>query len=126
MARSGAEADAGDDAWALAKRRADVIRTSLYPAAVRAATAELGVGRTTLYRFISQFRAAEVTSTLLPSRRGRPAGIRSLDAERERIFAEAASGSVCWLVLAAVQFHGNSVCILCALVRPETIRSSTR
>ncbi len=95
MAKSGAEAEAGDDAWALAKRRADVIRTllatggtSLDPAAVRVATAELGVGRTTLYRFISQFRAAEVTSTLLPSRRGRPAGARSLDAEREKIIAE--------------------------------------
>ena len=92
MAKSGAEAEAGDNAWALATRRADVIRTllatggtSLDPAAVRAASAELGVGRTTLYRFISQFRAAEVTSTLLASRRGRPAGARSLDAERERL-----------------------------------------
>ena len=53
-----------------------------------AATAELGVGHTTLYHFNSQFRAAEVTSTLLPSRRGRPAGDRSLDAEREKIIAE--------------------------------------
>ena len=95
MAKSGAEAEADDDVWALAKRRADVIRTllatggtSLDPAAVRAATAELGAGRTTLYRFISQFRAAEVTSTLLPSRRGRPAWAQSLDAEREKIIAE--------------------------------------
>jgi putative transposase len=95
VAKSGAEAEADDVVWALAKRRADVIRTllatggtSLDPTAVRAATAELGVGRTTLYRFISQFRAAEVTSTLLPSRRGRPAGARSLDAEREKLIAE--------------------------------------
>ena len=29
MAKSGAEAEAHDDAWALAKRRADVIRTLL-------------------------------------------------------------------------------------------------
>ena len=58
------------------------------PAAVRAAATELGIGRTTLYRFISLFRAAEVTSALLPARRGRPRGTRSLDVERERIIAE--------------------------------------
>jgi len=81
--------------WAVAKRRADVIRallteggTRLDQAAIRAAGAELGIGRTTLYRFIARFRAAEVTSALLPARRGRPSGARSLDAERETIIAE--------------------------------------
>ncbi len=95
MAENDVGSETSDDAWALAKHRADVIRallakgrTRLDPAAVRAAMAELGIGRTTLYRFISHFRATEVTSALLPSRRGRPTGARSLDAGRENIIAE--------------------------------------
>ena len=89
------ESEIDDNAWALATHRAEVIRALLAggdgrldPAAVRAAATELEIGRTTLYRFISQFRATEVTSALLPARRGRPRGARSLDAERERIIGE--------------------------------------
>jgi len=79
VAGSGDESENSGDAWAVAKRRADVIRALLTeggarldPAAVKAAITELGIGRSTLYRFIVQFRTAEVTSMLLPSRKGRP------------------------------------------------------
>jgi len=59
-----------------------------FPTATKAARVELGIGRTTLYRLIAQYRAAEVTSALLPSRRGRPVGARSLDVRREGIIAD--------------------------------------
>ena len=95
MAEGGDGSETGDDAWAVARHRAEVIRPLLSnggprldPAATRAARAELGIGRTTLYRLILQFRAAEVTSALLPSRRGRPVGARSLDVRREGIVAD--------------------------------------
>ncbi len=85
----------GDEEWATAKRRAEVIRALLAQgggfterATVQAAITELGIGRTTLYRLIARFRAAEVTSALLPAPRGRPVNALSLDAERERIIAD--------------------------------------
>lgn len=54
-------------------RRADV---------VRAAAAELGVSRASLYRMLARFRAVGTTSALLPRRLGRPAGALSLDSRR--------------------------------------------
>ena len=84
-----------DEEWATAKQRADIIRALLAQgggcterAAVQAAITELGIGRTTLYRLIARFRAAGVTSALLPAPRGRPVNALSLDAERERIISD--------------------------------------
>jgi putative transposase len=84
-----------DDAWEVAQRRAAVIRALLATerkplgtAAVAAAAASLGISKSGLYRLIGRFRAAELTSTLLPSRIGRPPGAHSLDKTREAIITE--------------------------------------
>ena len=88
------EADGGEDAWNVAQERATVIRALLMPggrrlgtAAVTLAAEKLGISRSGLYRLIAIFRSAELTSTLLPTRPGRPTGARSLDARREAIIA---------------------------------------
>jgi putative transposase len=84
-----------DDAdWDIAQHRADVLRPVLEASdeeqrsnLIAAAARELGVSRATVYRLLACFRAAEVTSALLPARRGRPQGSRSLDRRREAIIA---------------------------------------
>jgi putative transposase len=97
MADDGKHCLNSDDAeWAIAQHRADVFRrlfktddsvgrSKLIAAA--AAAAELAVGRATIYRLLARFRAVEVTSALMPSRRGRPHGARSLDRRREVIIS---------------------------------------
>jgi putative transposase len=85
----------GDEAeWTVAQHRAEVVCCLLKAdlSAVRSkliasAAAELAVSRATVYRMLARFRAAEVTSALMPSRRGRPRGARSLDQRREAIIA---------------------------------------
>jgi transposase len=51
------------------------------------AASELAISRATVYRLLARFQTAEVASALLPSRRGRPQGARSLDRRREAIIA---------------------------------------
>ncbi len=96
MAEYGERSSNATDAdWAVARDRADVIRRVLkadHPKArselMASAAAELKVSRATLYRLLTQFRTVERTSALLPSRRGRPQGARSLDGKREAIIAD--------------------------------------
>jgi putative transposase len=83
-----------DSAWVIAQRRADVLRRLLTASDAGArsklialAASQLAISRATVYRLLARFRTAEVTSALLPSRRGRPAGARSLDQMREAIIA---------------------------------------
>jgi len=80
--------------WAIALRRADVVRRLLSADGsagrsklIEAATVELAVSRATVYRLLARFRKTEVTSAILPARRGRPQGRRSLDGRREAIIA---------------------------------------
>ncbi len=86
----------GDEQWEAARRRADIVRRLLKSGDLAAksklmvsAAAELNVSRATLYRLLARFRRLEVTSALLPPRRGRPRGARSLDQRREAIIADA-------------------------------------
>lgn len=95
MASDDEEADGNEDAWAVARERAEVIRGLLATGkdrlgamAVAAAAAKLGVSRAGLYRLVARFRTVEMTSALLPSPLGRPSGARSLDAKREAIIAD--------------------------------------
>lgn len=94
MAGTNDEIDGDKGAWDIAQRRATVIRALLRPGARRLGTAavtvaaeKLGISRSGLYRLIALFRTVELTSTLLPTRAGRPTGARSLDAKRESIIA---------------------------------------
>jgi hypothetical protein len=84
----------GEENWAIAVRRAEVIRRLLKADGsaprselITAAAAELAVSRSTLYRLLALSRTAEVTSALKPARRGRPRGRQSLDQRREAIIA---------------------------------------
>lgn len=95
MAEDGGHLSTDDEEWDVAQRRACVVRRLLKssdPKArsklMTAAIAELNVSRATLYRLLARFRALEVTSALLPARRGRPPGARSLDERREVIIAD--------------------------------------
>ena len=95
MAGNDEQVDIDPEAWAVAQQRAEVIRALLAPGtkrigavAVTAAADMLGISRSGLYRLITRFRAVELTSTMLPSRTGRPSGARSLDATREAIIAD--------------------------------------
>jgi transposase len=87
--------DDDDEAWATASQRADVIRQllggdigRLKGEAVAAAASELGISRAGVYRLVARYKAIGRTSSLLPQRRGRPKGSRSLDRKREAIIAE--------------------------------------
>ena len=95
MAENASDPDDDEEAWGIASERADVIRSLLdvVPGvcrsdAVAAAASELGVSRAGLYRLVARYRTAGVTSSLLPTRRGRPKGSHSLDRKRETIIAE--------------------------------------
>jgi len=84
----------GEEDWAIAVRRAEVVRRLLKADGsarrselITAAAAELAISRPTLYRLLARFRTAEVTSALMPARRGRPRGRQSLDQRREAIIA---------------------------------------
>jgi len=86
--------DAEDEAWAVAHRRASLIRkivliedASRRATAIQTAAAELGVSRAGFYRMLARFRAVGTTSALLPCRLGRPAGAWSLDARREELIS---------------------------------------
>jgi len=86
--------EADEQSWAVAHRRATVIRKLVQiederrrAAEIRAAATDLGVSRAGLYRLISRFRAVGTTSALLPRRLGRPAGAWSLDARREALIS---------------------------------------
>ena len=85
--------------WAIALRRADVVRRLLSADGsagrsklIAAAAVELAVSRATVYRLLARFRKTEVTSAILPARRGRPQGRRSLDGRREAIITREISG----------------------------------
>jgi putative transposase len=84
----------GDEDWFIAVRRAEVVRRFLkadgpVPRSelIATAAAELAVSRPTVYRLLARFRAAEVTSAIMPARRGRPRGSQSLDQRREAIIS---------------------------------------
>ena len=67
--------------WATAQRRAEIL--SALPERpsgdqIRDAMVALGVGRTTLFRCLKQFREGARTSALLPRRRGPNSGMRPL------------------------------------------------
>jgi putative transposase len=86
--------EADDESWAVARKRATVIRKLVLiederhrAAAIRAAAVDLGISRAGLYRMITRFQTAGTTSALLPRRLGRPAGTRSLDARREALIS---------------------------------------
>lgn len=94
VAKTDDEVDGDEGSWDVAQQRAVVIRALLAPGARRLGTAAvtvaadgLGISRSSLYRLIALFRGVEATSTLLPTRAGRPTGTRSLDARRESIIA---------------------------------------
>ena len=70
--------------WATAQRRAEIL--SALPERpsgdqIRDAMVALGVGRTTLFRWLKQFREGARTSALLPRRRGPNSGMRPLAPE---------------------------------------------
>ena len=67
--------------WAAAQRRADVLsKLPERPSGeqIRDAMAALGVGRTTLFRWLKRFRESARTSALAPRRRGPHFGMRPL------------------------------------------------
>ena len=70
--------------WAIAQCRAEILsKLPERPSRerIRAAMAALGVGRTTLFRWLKQFREGARTSALLPRRRGPSSGMRPLTPE---------------------------------------------
>jgi len=86
--------DVGDAEWETAQYRADLFRRILAAHDARqrsrltvAAARELAISRSTIYRLLAKFRAAEVTSAVLPKRAGRKRGSRFLDRRREAIIA---------------------------------------
>ena len=50
---------------------------------------ELGVSRATVYRLIHRYRAKRAVSGLLPGKRGRPLGFRTLTPEQEAVIRQA-------------------------------------
>ena len=95
MPENAPDSDDDEETWAVASRRADVIRgllgehnERLAGEAVAAAASELGISRAGLYRLIARYRAAGEILSLRPLRRGRRKGSRSLDRRREIIIAE--------------------------------------
>ena len=67
--------------WATAQRRAEILSTlPERPSGeqIRDAMAVLGVGRTTLFRWLKRFREGARTSALAPRRRGPHSGMRPL------------------------------------------------
>lgn len=79
--------DIGDidpNEWAAAQRRAEVLsKLPERPSGeqIRDAMAALGVGRTTLFRWLKRFRESARTSALAPRRRGPHSGMRPLAPE---------------------------------------------
>ena len=87
-------ADGSDADWEVAEARAGVFRRLLAMSDAQErsrmaalAMKELAIGRATFYRLLARFRAAEVTSAVLPEHSGRKVGSRFLDAPREAIIA---------------------------------------
>ena len=87
-------ADGSDADWQVAEARADVFRRLLASNNLRErshmtalAMKELGISRSTFYRLFARFRAAQITSAVLPEQAGRKEGSRFLDAPREVIIA---------------------------------------
>lgn len=87
-------ADASDADWEVAEARAVVFRRLIAMSDPRErsrmaalAMRELAISRATFYRLLARFRAAEVTSAVLPEQTGRKEGSRFLDATREAIIA---------------------------------------
>ncbi len=67
--------------WAAAQRRAEVLsKLPEWPSGeqIRDAMAALGIGRTTLFRWLKRFRESARTSALAPRRRGPHSGMRPL------------------------------------------------
>ena len=92
------EADVQDNelAWEEACRREEAIRDLLrqHPhgltvALVDDVAGQLGLSRASLYRLVRLFRAEETVTALLPRTRGRPKGLRLLDAKREALIRRA-------------------------------------
>jgi transposase len=74
----------GDADWLIAQQRAEVLRRLVTACdagrrseLIAVAAVELAVSRATVYRLLARFRTTEVTSALLPSRRGRPPGSKN-------------------------------------------------
>jgi putative transposase len=59
---------------------------------VRAARAELGIPRSTLFRLASRFLNTRRTSSLGAQKRGTPEGAYRIDAKMERVIAEQIEG----------------------------------
>ena len=95
MANDNGQTAGGSEAdWEVAEARADVFRRLLAMNDLRErsriavlAMKELAISRATSYRLLARFRAAEVTSVVLPEQSGRKEGSRFLDAPREAIIA---------------------------------------
>ncbi len=90
----GQTADGSDADWEVAEARAEVFRRLLAMSDLRErsrmavlAMKELAISRATFYRLLARFRAAEVTSAVLPEQAGRKEGSRFLDSPREAIIA---------------------------------------
>jgi putative transposase len=72
------------DAWAIAQLRAEILsKLPERPSGdqIRETMAALGVGRTTLFRWLKLFREGARTSALLPRRRGPNSGMRPMAPE---------------------------------------------
>jgi len=73
-------AEADDEEWETAVRRAEVVRRLIAvnggprELAITAAAKELGVSRPTIYRMISRFEPTGRTASLLPMVTGLPGG----------------------------------------------------
>ncbi len=84
-----------DKNWKEAERRAKVLAAlpeQLEQSDVELATAELGISRATLFRWVKQFREDGRTSALLPAPRGPKRGMQQLDSEVEVIVARLFEG----------------------------------
>ena len=83
---------ASDAQWDSARRREAVIAAIQDPDKAgdqgAEAAAQLGVSRRTLYRLLAAYRELPQTSSLLPRRRGTPAGARRIDPKLEAVVAE--------------------------------------
>ena len=84
-----------DKNWKEAERRAKVLAAlpeQLEQSDVELATAELGISRATLFRWVKQFREDGRTSALLPVPRGPKRGMQQLDPEVEMIVSRLFEG----------------------------------
>ncbi|PHQ98901.1 MAG: hypothetical protein COB39_06915, partial [Marinosulfonomonas sp.] len=125
-----------DKNWKEAERRAKVLAglpEQLEQNDVELATAELGISRATLFRWMKQFREDGRTSALLPIPRGPKRGMQQLDPDVEAIVSRLFEGLYAtrrkptrtrfWHEVAAA-IRPAGVAIPSRTVTPPQIRSS--